>query len=176
MLVRYDFSRRNRATTFWIDNLVTIWTVEMISLANGFASIILAWLGGSTRTTGARAFEGYQIYTADSFEYSKLSVACQNALQAAILCDDYTRFWTQASYHGNLGDAALTDSICDAGCASSLAQWVKGVNTSCAGHTSDDGLPPAVLGNYIWYGVNETCQKDESTRAYCNGQQPAPRP
>lgn len=124
----------------WIYNLVTIGAVEMISPVNGnatiaaanrngFASSILAWFGGSTETTGVRTFQGYQLYTADNFLYSKLPAACQNALQAAILCDDVTRPWTQASYHGSSGNATLMKSICDAGCARSLTQWVKGVVT-----------------------------------------------
>lgn len=157
-----------QSSDIWVYNLVTVGTVEMISPVNsdatiavqnrnGFASSILAWLGGSTEQTGTRTFEGYQLYMEDNFQYSKLPAACRNALEAAILCDDYTRSWTQASYHGDLNNVTLTDSICEPGCASSLTTWIAGVNTYCSGYTFDDESPPAMLGKYISYGVDETC-------------------
>ena len=66
---------------------MTIGAVEMISPVNGnatiavanrngFASSILAWFGGLIETTGVRTFQGYQLYTADNFLYSKLLAAC----------------------------------------------------------------------------------------------------
>ncbi|KAK5657939.1 hypothetical protein OQA88_2490 [Cercophora sp. LCS_1] len=119
---------------------------------NGFASSILAWLGGSTQQTGTRNFEGYTLYTPNSFRYSSLSTACQTALQAMIKCDSLTRAWTSSSYHGDLGNDTITDSVCDPGCTNGRF---------------DDGSPYAINGNYIWYGVNETCQKDVSGD-YCN--------
>jgi hypothetical protein len=163
----------------WIYNLITVGTVEMISPVNGvatiaaqnrngFASSLLAWLGGSTQQTGTRTFEGYQLYNEDLFTYSKFPKTCQNALSAVIKCDDYTRAWTEASYHGDLGNMTLTNSICDLGCSTSINSWISGVNTYCNGYKFDDGSPPAVLGRYILYGVQETCQKDPSSGAYCN--------
>lgn len=167
-----------QSSDVWLYNLITIGAVEMISPVNGnatiaaenrngFASSILAWFGGSTQQTGTRDFEGYTLYTADDFLHSTLPTVCQTALQAVIKCDNTTQSWTEAEYHGDLGNTTLTNSVCDAGCTQSLAAWVQGVNTYCAGRTFDDGSPPAMYGNYTWYGVNETCQRD-SDGNYCN--------
>ncbi|KAK4441988.1 pectate lyase superfamily protein-domain-containing protein [Podospora aff. communis PSN243] len=150
-----------QSSNVWIYNLITVGTIEMISPVNGnatmaapnrngFASSILAWLGGSTRQTGSRNFEGYTLYTPDNFRRSKLSP------------------WTGISYHGSLGNDTLTASVCDAGYTQSLAEWVAGVNAQCGSATRfEDGSPLVLNANYIWYGVNETCLMDTNGN-YCN--------
>ncbi|KAK1749925.1 pectate lyase superfamily protein-domain-containing protein [Echria macrotheca] len=119
-------------------------------------------------TLAAQAADPYQLYQDADFVYSNFTKTCQSALLATINCDAYTQAWTGPEYHGGVDDSTLTTSICAPTCAKSLASWVRGVDSDCAGNAFDDGSPPAVLGNYIWYGWNETCQKDPSTGKYCN--------
>ncbi|EEU38415.1 uncharacterized protein NECHADRAFT_106587 [Fusarium vanettenii 77-13-4] len=97
----------------WVQNLVTLGSIEMVSPLNGvptlgkpnrngFASSILAWLGGSKNVTGQRTFPGYKIHSEDTIGIDDFSEACQNALTALVRCDDATSGWTRASYHGIL--------------------------------------------------------------------------
>jgi len=120
-------------------------------------------------TLAAQAADPYQLYQETDFAFSDLTKTCQSALLATINCEEYTRAWTGPEHHGVVGDSTLTNSICAPTCAKSLASWVRGVDSSCAGSAFSDGSPPAILGNYIWYGWNETCQKDPGTGKYCNG-------
>jgi len=123
-------------------------------------------------TLAAQAVDPYQLYKETDFEFSDLTKTCQSALLVTINCDEYTKAWTGPEYHGAVGDSTLTNLVCAPACAKSLASWVRSVDSSCAGSTFGDGSPPAMLGNYIWYGWNETCQKDPSTGKYCNGMPP----
>lgn len=163
----------------WIYNLITIGSEEMISPLNGnpiiakdnrngFASSILAWFGGANQTTGARNFTGYQLYTLDNLTNTNFPDICKTSLTANIDCADYTNMWTQPSYHGSIDNATLQQLVCAPGCGESLAAWYNGVNTNCAGQTWASGAPTALYGGYIWYGYNETCEKDPATGEYCN--------
>jgi len=120
-------------------------------------------------TLAAQAANPYQLYEEADFAFSDLTKTCQSALLATINCEEYTKAWTGPEYHGVVGDSALTDSICAPTCAKSLASWVRSVDSSCGRSAFSDGSPPAILGNYIWYGWNETCQKEPGTGKYCNG-------
>jgi hypothetical protein len=163
----------------WIYNLVTKGVVEMISPLNGiptysrnnkngFASSILAWLGGANQTTGLRTFQGFQLYSADFLNSLFLPPACVTALTATIDCDDQVKSSSIPAWRGPLGDKNTTDSICDSGYGNSVASYFNMVQSSCAGYNITDA-PATMLGGYIWQGYNETCAKDPNTGSYCNG-------
>ncbi|GLA96386.1 hypothetical protein AtubIFM57143_003851 [Aspergillus tubingensis] len=163
----------------WIYNLVTKAIIEMISpvnekptLANdnknGFMSSILAWLKGSTDTTGQRVFEGFTIYDTNMLP-STFSDACITALTATIKCDLQVFQFGEPQYHGTLGNDTLTDLVCDQSCGDSLARWFTNAEANCNGAVLLDH-PATILGGNMWEGWNETCYKDPTTGKYCNGQ------
>ena len=164
----------------WIYNLITVGTVQMISPfgetpiiaaqnRNGYASSILAWLGGDNQTAGARDLTGYQLYTLDNLTNANFPATCKTALTATIKCDLSTEEWITPSYHGSLGNTTLESLVCDPSCGQSLSSWYNGVNTHCAGYQWSSGAALSMLGGYIWYGYNETCQK-ASDGSYCSGE------
>ncbi|KAL9573915.1 hypothetical protein ACKAV7_001947 [Fusarium commune] len=141
-------------------NLVTLGSIEMVSPLNGvptlgkpnrngFASSILAWLGGSKNVTGQRTFEGYRVHTEKTLDIDRFPEACQNAPTALIRCDNYTEEWTTASYHGV------------------LPRERSAVDTYCGNATWHNGAAAGVLGSFVSQGINETCQTDKSGN-YCN--------
>ncbi|KAM5345868.1 hypothetical protein ACJ41O_011729 [Fusarium nematophilum] len=163
----------------WVQNLVTLGSVEMVSPLNGvptlgkpnrngFASSILAWLGGSKNVTGQRNFKGYRIYSEDTIDIGEFPEACQNALTALVRCDNYTAEWTRPSYHGVLPDEVDVGSVCDKGCAQAMSDWRSAVDTYCGDATWHNGAAAGVLGSFISQGINETCQTDKKTGKYCN--------
>lgn len=165
----------------WIYNLVTVGSLQMISplngvpvLAknnrNGYASSIVAWLGGANQTTGGRVFPGYQLYARENLTNTDFSDICKTALTATITCDNTTREWTSPSYHGSLGNATPQTQVCDASCGTSLSSWYHGVSSSCAGFAWPGAVVPPLnmTGGYIWYGFNETCQQDTQTGLFCS--------
>ncbi|KAK3937477.1 pectate lyase superfamily protein-domain-containing protein [Diplogelasinospora grovesii] len=163
----------------WVFNLITIGAVEMASPLNGnpiiaadnrngFASSLLAWLAGANATVGSRNFTGYELYTLDNLTNSNFPATCQTALTATIQCDAYTLSWIMPSYHGSLENDTLQDMVCDAGCGQSLADWNNGVTANCQGYSWQSGAPLNMFGGYIWYGYNETCDKDASSGQFCN--------
>ncbi|KAL6401099.1 putative glucan 1,3-beta-glucosidase [Ilyonectria robusta] len=168
----------------WVYNLVTLGSIEMISPLNGdptlgkpnrngFASSILAWLGGAKQVTGKRNFVGYKVHADDTIGLSVFPEACRNALTALVRCDNNTREWKRAEYHGIMPKEVDVASVCDAGCAQSISDWLKAVDTYCTGLTWEDGTSPGILGSFISYGINETCQTDKKSGKYCNGEPPA---
>ncbi|KAH7219761.1 pectate lyase superfamily protein-domain-containing protein [Fusarium oxysporum] len=163
----------------WVQNLVTLGSIEMVSPLNGvptldkpnrngFASSILAWLGGSKNITGQRNFEGYRIHTENTLDIDRFPEACQNALTALVRCDNYTDEWTIPSYHGVLPRDVDVDSVCDEGCARSMSDWRSAVDTYCGNATWHNGAAAGVLGSFVSQGINETCQTDKKTGKYCN--------
>ncbi|EXL41482.1 hypothetical protein FOCG_16286 [Fusarium oxysporum f. sp. radicis-lycopersici 26381] len=162
----------------WVQNLVTLGSIEMVSPLNGiptlgkpnrngFASSILAWLGGSKNVTGQRTFEGYRVHTEKTLDIDRFPEACQNALTALIRCDNYTEEWSSASYHGVLPREVDVESVCDKGCAQAISDWRSAVNTYCGNATWHNGAAASVLGSFVSQGINETCQTDKSGK-YCN--------
>ena len=168
----------------WVFNLVTVGTIDMISPLNsapvvaaanrnGYASSVLAWLQGANQTTGARNVTGYQLYTleglASARSGSPFPATCQTALAARIDCDASTLSFLTPSYHGSLDNATLQDAVCAPGCGQSLQAWYTAVTKQCAGYTWASGAPLAMSGGYIWYGYNETCQRESTSAsaAYC---------
>jgi len=180
---RHDCQLRNIYTeqsyNVWIYNLVTIGTEEMLAplngepiLArdnrNGFASSIMAWLGGANQTTGERTFPGYQLYTTEDLASTEFSQACKTALVTTITCENSTSQWTVPSYHSSLDNATFQAWVCDRVCGQSLADWYHGVESNCAAeYTWTSGAPLSMLGGYIWYGYNETCHIDEASGGFC---------
>jgi hypothetical protein len=162
----------------WVNNLITIGAVEMVTPLNGkpviarnnrngYASSIVTWLGGANQTVGNRNITGYTLYTRDDVAAYSFSEQCKTALTATIACADETMQWTSPAYRGSLGNATLQDEVCDGGCRTSLESWYKGVSSSCAGYTWNSGAPLEISGGYIWYGHNESCLTDSKGR-YCN--------
>ncbi|CAK7221307.1 hypothetical protein SBRCBS47491_004483 [Sporothrix bragantina] len=173
-----------QSADIWVFNLVTVGNIDMISPLNsapvvaaanknGYASSVLAWLQGANNTTGARNVTGYQLYTLEGLSAvrsgARLPDPCKTALTARIDCDDTTLKFLTPSYHGSLGNATLQNSVCAASCGQSLQAWYTAVNKQCAGRTWASGAPLAMSGGYIWYGYNETCQKESTaaSAAYC---------
>ncbi|KAI8660440.1 hypothetical protein NCS57_01021400 [Fusarium keratoplasticum] len=163
----------------WVQDLVTLGSVEMVSPLNGvptlgkpnrngFASSILAWLGGSKNVTGQRTFAGYKIHSEDTIGIDDFSEACQNALTALVRCDNATSEWTRASYHGILPMDVDVDSVCDAGCAQAISDWRSAVDTYCGDSKWANGAAAGIMGSFISYGINETCQTDQKTGKNCN--------
>ncbi|KAF7556581.1 hypothetical protein G7Z17_g1326 [Cylindrodendrum hubeiense] len=163
----------------WVYNLVTLGSLEMISPLNGaptlgkpnrngFASSILAWLGGAKQVTGKRDFVGYKVHTENTIGLSVFPDTCKNALTALVRCDNNTRGWKRAEYHGIMPKEIDVNSVCDVGCAQSISDWLKAVDTYCAGLEWEDGTAPGILGSFISYGINETCQTDKKSGRYCN--------
>ncbi|KAF5648626.1 putative glucan 1 3-beta-glucosidase [Fusarium sp. NRRL 52700] len=141
----------------WVQNLVTLGSIEMASPLNGvptlgkpnqngFASSILAWLGGSKNVTGQRDFEGYMVHSELTIGIEDFSNACQNALTALV----------------------DVDSICDKGCAEAISDWLSAVGTYCGDSKWENGAAAGTIGSFISYGINETCQMDKKTGKYCN--------
>lgn len=116
------------------------------------------------------ALAGFAIHNAESLD-SSLGEGCIGALSTNISCDSYARTFMQPRYHGALENTTLTDSVCQAGCSSSLKSWFDSVSAKCAGKTIN-GAIPTTYGGYIWEGFNETCVKDPQTKQYCNGKSP----
>ena len=163
----------------WLYNLITIGAVEMVAplngnpvLAatnrNGYASSIVAWLGGANQTTGLRNITGYTLYTRDDLDSYSFSEQCKTALTATLACVDETMQWTSPAYHGSLDNATLQALVCDAGCGASLASWFHGVTASCADYTWSSGAPLPMAGGYVWYGYNESCLTETASKQYCN--------
>ncbi|KAG7428355.1 Glucan 1,3-beta-glucosidase [Fusarium oxysporum f. sp. raphani] len=163
----------------WVQNLVTLGSIEMASPLNGvptlgkpnrngFASSILAWLGGSKNITGQRNFEGYRIHSELTIGIEEFSEACQNALTALVRCDNVTSECRSAAYHGILPIEVDVDSICDKDCAEAISDWLSAVDTYCGDSKWENGAAAGVMGSFISYGINETCQTDKKTGKYCN--------
>ncbi|KAK4238207.1 pectate lyase superfamily protein-domain-containing protein [Achaetomium macrosporum] len=163
----------------WVYNLVTIGAVQMVTPLNGepiiaahnrngFASSIVAWLGGANQTVGGRNITGYTLYTRDSLAVYDFSEQCKTALTGTLACAVETSQWTSAAYRGSLGNATLQDEVCDVGCRTSLASWYQHVSASCADYRWPSGAPLQMMGGYIWYGYNESCLTDSTTGRYCN--------
>lgn len=126
-------------------------------------------LSKAKQVTGQRDFDGYRIHTETTVGIDDFSEACQNALTALVRCDDTTSEWTRAEYHGILPDDVDVDSICDAGCAESISDWLSAVDTYCVDSKWHNGAAPGIMGSFISHGINETCQIDKKTGKYCNG-------
>ena len=167
------------SSDLWIYNLCTKAILEMVSphtgvatLAkdnvNGFLSSILAWLEGSNTTSGQRTFHGFQVFSMDNLRNLVLPQTCKTALSATIACDPYVEKFQELAYRGSLGNATLTDSVCDEGCQASLQSWYDTVKTSCSGHNITDGLPQR-FGGYMLAAIKETCLIESATGRYCNG-------
>ncbi|KAF5660662.1 putative glucan 1,3-beta-glucosidase [Fusarium heterosporum] len=163
----------------WVQNLVTLGSVEMVSPLNGvptlgkpnrngFASSILAWLGGSQNVTGQRSFEGYRIHSKNTIDIEDFPEACQNALIGLVRCDNHTATWTGPSYHGILPREVDIKAVCDQGCSQAISDWRSAVDTYCGTSTWPNGASAGVMGSFISQGINETCQTDKKTGKYCN--------
>jgi hypothetical protein len=163
----------------WLYNLCTKAIIEMVSPkgaaatyardnVNGFLSSILAWLEGSNTTVGARTFEGFSLYTADSVLDLDLSTSCQTALTQVVKCDYSVATFQETKYHGSLDNKTLTESVCDPTCGDSLKTWFNSVSLSCSG-SNITGAVPTIIGGRVWAAWNETCLEDPTTGLNCNG-------
>ena len=69
----------------------------------------------------------------------------------------------------------LYDTVCDAGCGSSLVQLHDNVAASC-GQTANliPGLPVLGLVDMLWSNWNQSCFVDPTTGDNCNGKRSLP--
>lgn len=118
---------------------------------------------------GEREFEGFRVYGQGALDRSDFTGTCKTALSALVKCDDLARTFRTPSYHGVLPNTDISDSVCDPGCARSLQNWMTAVEALCDGQLWENGAPAEIIGGYIQYGVQETCQKQQGTDKYCNG-------
>jgi hypothetical protein len=108
----------------------------------------------------------FTVYDPSSLDVT-LGNGCIKALGATIDCSPFVETFQRLSYRTDL-DVALTDSICTAGCLTSLKTYFDTVSVQCSGKTVSGGTPTR-YGGYMWQGYNETCVKDpRPPRAYCN--------
>ncbi|KAM0244012.1 hypothetical protein ACHAP5_006676 [Fusarium lateritium] len=74
-----ELSYIEQSCEVWVQNLVTLGSIEMVSSLNGvptlgkpnrnvFVSSILAWLGGSKNVTGQHNFKSYMIYCENTID------------------------------------------------------------------------------------------------------------
>lgn len=116
---------------------------------NGFLSSILAWLPGPKAISGGRKFEGFEVYSLNALRNVRVPDTCKTALSSKVLCDDLVASFQAPSNHGTLANATLTDSVCDAGCQQSLANWFLNVDESCSGFNISSQLPTVLGGAYV---------------------------
>jgi hypothetical protein len=118
-------------------------------------------------------FPGYQLVATQALAGLGITATCESVLYQPLKCDNFTSQLGSSSYHGSLGDANLTASVCDATCSTALSTFHRRVAAACA--TTPNlypGFPVLALIDSIWGGWNETCVKDNTTTAgFCNGQQ-----
>lgn len=171
-----------QSTDIWVYNLITIGAVEMISPLNGkamiakdnrngFASSIVAWLGGAKNTTGERQFQGYSLYIKQDFALvNGFSDQCKTALMEPILCHDYTSGFAIPKYHGPPPlDVNATD-VCTKGCSDSIDRWVESVDQFCGNAKWNNGAGASYQGKYVQFGIQDSCQMDTKTKMNCNGE------
>ncbi|KAH6717693.1 hypothetical protein BKA61DRAFT_641602 [Leptodontidium sp. MPI-SDFR-AT-0119] len=125
------------------------------------------------RTAQKRAltrYPSFQLVETQALAGLGLTATCESVLYQILKCDNFTSQLGSSSYHGSLGDADLTTSVCDATCSASLSTFHRRVAAACAS-TPDlyPGFPALALIDSIWGGWNETCLKDNTTAgSYCN--------
>jgi len=92
------------------------------------ALTFFVWLAGMLQSNAIITFPGFTVYQAGSYLASfNLPTQCTTALTSVIACDVYIQNWQQPAWRGALGNDTLTDSICDAGCGTSLATYFTNV-------------------------------------------------
>jgi hypothetical protein len=132
---------------------------------NGYLSSILAWLGGSNTVTGFYIYKPNDWLRAFHFPSS-----CYNALTTKVSCDTYMQAWTVPTWHGSLASDELTQSVCSASCGKSLATYHANVERACPSNLYNiSGIPLTMRGGSVWQGYNETCLRNPTTNAICNG-------
>ena len=99
-----------------------------------------------------------------------LSAKCSSALEAAVNCDPALQLYATSQYVGAIDMTVLSNQLCPAACASSLASWHKSVASACANDPQHgSGFPATYEGDFLWAYQNQTCLKDSSTGEYCIG-------
>jgi hypothetical protein len=112
----------------------------------------------------------FQLFPNGTQSTVNLSQGCIAALNATITCDPYIQQLVATDYYGSLGNASLQDSVCAAGCGTSLASYHDDVAAACSSDPLPwSGIPAVWTGDVIWATYNRTCLKDPSTGQYCVG-------
>jgi len=112
----------------------------------------------------------FQIFPDGTRSTVNLSQGCISALNATIACNPYIQQMVATDYYGSLGSPTLQDSICAAGCGTSLASYHAQVAAACASTPQPwPGIPAVWAGDVIWATYNRTCLKDPATGRYCVG-------
>jgi hypothetical protein len=112
----------------------------------------------------------FQLFPNGTHSTANLSRSCVTALNATIACDPYVQQLVATDYYGTLGNATLQDTVCAAGCGTSLGSYHANVARACVNDPQPwHGVPALWAGDVIWATYNRTCLKDPATGKYCVG-------
>lgn len=148
-----------------------------MSLFTSFIIVLAQSLYASGATLGSRQTAspvGFPLFAKGTLSNLGLPPACESVLYSTVQCDSLVKSFGSASYRGSLGDADLTNAVCDARCSTSLATIHRLAARTCTSTELLPGLPTLSLVDSIWGGWNETCIFDPTTKKNCNGEFPLP--
>ena len=98
----------------------------------------------------------------------ELSTGCVSALESSVTCDQWLQANAYDDYYGPLNDTVL-DSLCTAGCKSSLASYRSNVVSSCQSDPQPfQGFPAQYFVDVVIASYNFTCFKAADSGQYCN--------
>lgn len=103
-----------------------------------------------------------------------ISLGCAQALNRTIDCEpEMVAYVANNIYSSLINRTAIQDSICRAGCTSSLRDYHSSVESAC----KDDpppwtGMPATWAGDVLASFQSRMCLKDPSTSLYCTGKCP----
>lgn len=98
----------------------------------------------------------------------ELSTGCVSALESSVACDQWLQANAYDDYYGPLNDTVL-DSLCTAGCKSSLASYRSNVVSSCQSDPQPfEGFPAQYFVDVVLASYNFTCFKAPDSGQYCN--------
>lgn len=129
----------------------------MQSLAFVVAALLIPFIQGQI-----------QIFPNGTQSTVDLTQGCTSASTATIACEPYIQRLA-TDYYGSLGNATLQNTICAAGCGSSLASYHARVAAACASAPQPWPGIPVWAGDVLWATYNRTFLKDPSTGRYCVG-------
>ena len=98
----------------------------------------------------------------------ELSTGCVSALESSVTYDQWLQANAYDDYYGPMNDTVL-DSLCPAGCKSSLASYRSSVVSSCqADRQPFQGLLAQYFVDLVIASYNFTCFKAPDLGQYCN--------
>lgn len=139
-----------------------------ISLFLALALCFLTWLPSTI--TAQESETSYFFGNGTFYPSTTISTACSSAILGEVSCLDDLLTYTYADAFYPLGNTTYQQQLCNAGCGSSLAEYVENVTSACAGQPEPfDGLPATYYGNWAWSTWNLTCLQDAKSGNYCIG-------